>query len=76
MKIVLDVIGDNPRNNDIIVYKNGNWVVMHKDVFLKDIIASIEEKNLQVNKDIADVNKSIEEIKQDIVSLAKIIKEK
>lgn len=69
MKIVLDVVGDDPKNNDIIVFKNGQWTVVHKDIFLKELIANVEDKNLQTEKE-------LNEIKNDLVGLAKMIKEK
>lgn len=66
MKIVLDVeLNREPKENDLIVFKKGKWQVISK----KEFLASQERFNL-------DSSKKIDELKNDLVKLAKIVKEK
>lgn len=66
MKIVLDVeLNREPKENDLIVFKKGKWQVISK----KEFFASQERINL-------DSSKKIDELKNDLVKLAKIVKEK
>ena len=66
MKIVLDVeLNREPKENDLIVFKGGKWQVITK----KEFLASQE----RFNQDFAD---KLENLKDDLVKLAKIVKEK
>ena len=66
MKIVLDVeLNREPKENDLIVFKKGKWQVISK----KEFLASQERFNL-------DSSKKIDELKNDLVKLAKIVNEK
>lgn len=66
MKIVLDVeLNREPKENDLIVFKKGKWQVISK----KEFLASQE----RFNQDFAD---KLENLKDDLVKLAKIVKEK
>lgn len=70
MKIVLDLNVDRePKENDIIVYKNGNWIVISRESFLAKYINAQRLKNKKLEND-------IEKLQKDLVNLAKIVKEK
>ena len=70
MKIVLDLkINREPKENDLIVYKNGQWCVLSKESFL----AKTEGKQMLKNQ---EFEKRIEKLQKDLISLAKIVKEK
>jgi hypothetical protein len=66
MKIVLDVeLNREPKENDLIVFKGGKWQVITK----KEFLASQEKINLNVDKKLKD-------LEENLVKLAKIVKEK
>lgn len=66
MNIVLDVsCGKELKENDVIVFKNGKWQVISKEMFF----ANCDKKQFELARKIAKMEK-------DIVSLAKIVKEK
>lgn len=70
MKLVLDVKIDRPlEENDIIVVKDGNFVVMSKASFLSQELQHQNEINL-------DLEEQIKKLQSDLVSLAIIVKEK
>lgn len=70
MKIVLDLkLDGQPKENDVIVYKNGQWRVISKESFL----AKSKERQMLKNK---EFEKQIEKLQKDLISLAKIVKEK
>lgn len=70
MKIVLDLNVDRePKENDIIAYKNGNWIVISRESFLAKYINAQRLKNKKLEND-------IEKLQKDLVNLAKIVKEK
>jgi len=66
MKIVLDVeLNREPKENDLIVFKGGKWQVISK----KEFLASQEKINLNVDEKLKD-------LEENLVKLAKIVKEK
>lgn len=66
MKIVLDVeLNREPKENDLIVFKGGKWQVITK----KEFLASQEKINLNVDEKLKD-------LEENLVKLAKIVKEK
>lgn len=66
MKIVLDVeLNREPKENDLIVFKGGKWQVITK----KEFLASQEKINLNIDKKLKD-------LEENLVKLAKIVKEK
>lgn len=70
MKLVLDVKDKNEiKENDLIVYKNGNWEVVSRESFLAKYI---NDQRL-LNK---EYKQKIEKLQKDLVNLAKIVKEK
>ena len=70
MKIVLDIKLDKDlKENDIIVYKNGSWTVISKESFLAK---SLNDQRLENAK----LEEHIKKLQNDLVNLAKIVKEK
>ena len=70
MKIVLDIEENSePRENDIIVFKNGKWKIVPKSDLLNNHLIEQTKKNKGFEKE-------IKEIKEDLMKLAKIVKEK
>lgn len=66
MKIVLDVeLNREPKENDLIVFKGGKWQVITK----KEFLASQEKINLNVDE-------KLKNLEENLVKLAKIVKEK
>lgn len=66
MKIVLDVeLNREPKENDLIVFKGGKWQVITK----KEFLANQEKINLNVDEKLKD-------LEENLVKLAKIVKEK
>ena len=88
MKIVLDLTTNGQlKENDIIVCKNGKWTVISRESFLANHInenrqafIDIENNEKLLDEKIDNVdNKLSEQIKKlqkDLISLAKIVKEK
>ena len=70
MKIVLDIDERTKINeNDIIVFKDGKWAVMSKESFLANYVNSQRTLNKKYEK-------RISKLENDLVALAKIVKEK
>lgn len=73
MKMVLDIAeNQNPKNNDILVFdkEDGKWKVSSKNLFL-----------FETNKKIANMEKEIKELRDEVVNqknqiieIAKIVK--
>ena len=88
MKIVLDLKLDRePKENDVIVFQNGCWKVISKESFLANfkkkhiedmqtLEKELEDMSSKFSLELADKDKEIKKLQNDLVSLAKIVKEK
>jgi len=88
MKIVLDLtLKGELKENDIIICKNGKWCVISKESFLANItkkhhddIVNLENELKSLSKwaedELALRDEKIQKLQKDLVSLAKIVKEK
>ena len=88
MKIVLGLKLDRqPKENDIIIFQNGNWKVISKESFLAkhinenrqsfiDIEKNEQKLDEKIDKTKEDLEKDIQKLQKDLVALAKIVKEK
>ena len=81
MKIVLDLkTSETLSENDIIVYKDDSWCVISKESFLANHTNENRKKEKELDDKINLVKSNLEEeikkIQKDLVSLAKIVKEK
>ncbi len=88
MKIVLDIQENKEmKENDIIVFKNGKWTVVSRDSFLakikelhyKDISclsAKIDDLSKLIDRELNEKEEKIIQLQNDLVKLAKIVKEK
>lgn len=88
MKIVLDLkVNREPKENDIIIYKDGSWTVISKESFLAkhinenrqsfiDIENNEQKLDEKIDKTKEDLEKDIQKLQKDLVALAKIVKEK
>ena len=88
MKIVLDIQTNNElKENDIIIWKNGKWTIVHKESFLAKFkeqhyndIVNLEKELKSLSKwaedELKQKDAKIEQLQKDFVSLAKIVKEK
>lgn len=65
MKIVLDVEEKMPKENDILIYSRGKWVIVSRESFLKKYIQRQRE-----------LDKKIDDLKEMVIELAKVVKEK
>lgn len=70
MKILIDIetLGE-PKENDIIVFRDGEWKVISKESFFA---RNVNEQRAINN----GYEKRIEKLEKDLVALAKIVKEK
>lgn len=70
MKILIDIetLGE-PRENDVIVFRDGKWKVISKESFFA---RNVNEQRAINN----GYEKRIEKLEKDLVALAKIVKEK
>ena len=69
MKIVLDINCKQAKENDLIVFSKGKWIVVSRESFIAKYVNEQNNINDKMQKD-------IEKLKEDLVSLAKIVKEK
>ena len=70
MKIVLDVkVNGQLKENDILVFRNGCWTAISKESFLAKVVSEQKMKNEKYEEEISKLH-------SDLVSLAKIVKEK
>lgn len=73
MKVVLDVETNsiNPKENDILIFKDGKWKAISKQAFL------VEFNNTLVLQDfkLEELKKDIEKFKEDFAKLSKIVRE-
>ena len=69
MKLILDIANDKFNENDILAFKHGKWKGTKKEALLGELIEAQNKKNLQYEQEIA-------QLKEDLVKLAKVVKEK
>lgn len=75
MKVVLDVETNsiNPKENDILIFKDGKWKAISKESFL----AGINNELAHLNEFTIDaIKKDIKDLEEDLGRLAKLVKEK
>lgn len=69
MKTIIDIAGGIPRENDILVFRKGQWAPTTKESLLRELL----NKQSEIN---SNYEKRISQLEQDLVNLAKIVKEK
>lgn len=70
MKIVLDIeINGEPKEDDVIVFKNGKWKVISKESFLAKMLENQRKVNLKNDE-------RMKELEDNLLKLTKLVKEK
>lgn len=70
MKIVLDIeINGEPKEDDVIVFKNGKWKVISKESFLAKMLENQRKVNFENSK-------RMKELENNLLKLTKLVKEK
>lgn len=77
MKIVLDLkLDGQPKENDIIIFQNGNWKVITKESFFAKHINDNRQSFAAIERNEKKLEEKIGRLQKDLVALAKIVKEK
>lgn len=70
MNVVLDIeLNGELKENDMIVFKNGKWKVVSKESFISKYLVDQKKVNDRLEK-------KINELEENLLKLAKIVKEK
>lgn len=70
----------NPKKGDILVYneKSGSWEIISKSTYLNDIhleVNNTKEEIESLKQEILNLNEALNKTKEDIGTIAKIVKE-
>ena len=61
MRVVLELNGE-PKEDDLILFIDGKWKIVSKNVFLADVIKSVKDTNKRIDKVENTLEKALENI--------------
>ncbi len=66
-KVLLEVNFNNKLNeNDIVVFQNGKWIAVNKEIFLNDVYKKCKNLNSKLDDEITDRNLANNQIHHEI----------